>query len=72
MDTKHDNQSTHQILKDAFVQLPLFWPALPQLLVVVVEALPMRTERLQAALVDVVNAAHFPPGSALLPVRPSA
>lgn len=47
---------TYQVLVDTFVQLPLLRPALPQLLVVVLEALPMRAERLEAACVDVLDA----------------
>lgn len=49
---------THQVFEDTLVQLPLGGPALPQLLVVVFEALPVGAELLQAGLVDVLEAMH--------------
>lgn len=45
----------YQVLVDAFVELPLGGPALPQLVVVVIQALPVAAKLLQAGLVDVVN-----------------
>jgi hypothetical protein len=47
---------THQVLVDTLVQLPLIGTALPQLLVVVFEALPVGAELLEAGLVDVLEA----------------
>jgi hypothetical protein len=47
---------THQVLIDTLVQLPLGGPALPELLVVVFEALPVGAELLEAGLVDVLEA----------------
>lgn len=41
----------------AFVQAPLSWPALPQLLVVIVQTLVVGAELLKARLVDVFNTA---------------
>ncbi len=46
---------THQLLVDTLVQLPLGGAALPQLLVVVFETLPVIPERLEAGLVDVLQ-----------------
>lgn len=61
IDTVRRHGITHQLLKNTLVERPLFWSALPQLLVVVLEALPVLAERLEAGLVDVVNDA---PGAA--------
>lgn len=47
--------ATHQIVEYAFVQAPLSWPALPQLLVVVVQALVMGAELLKAGFIDVFD-----------------
>lgn len=47
--------ATHQVVEYAFVQAPLSWPALPQLLVVVVQALVMGAELLKAGFVDVFD-----------------
>jgi hypothetical protein len=47
---------THQVLVDTLVQLPLIGTALPQLLVVVFEALPVGAELLETGLVDVLEA----------------
>lgn len=55
---------TYNLLKDTLVQLPLGRPALPELLVVVVEALPVLAELLEAGLVDVVETAKQSNGSA--------
>jgi hypothetical protein len=49
-------EATHQVLVDTLVQLPLIGAALPQLLVVVFEALPVGAELLEAGLVDVLEA----------------
>jgi len=49
---------THQLIKHTRVQRPLPPPTLPQLLVVVVQALPMRAELLQARLVHVIQHAR--------------
>lgn len=46
---------TYQVVENALVQGPLELPALPELLVVVVEALPVLAELGQAVLVDVVQ-----------------
>lgn len=47
----------YQVVEDAFVQSPLIPAALPQLLVVVVEALPVAAELLQTVRVDVLDPA---------------
>ena len=49
-------EPTHQVLVDTLVQLPLIGAALPQLLVVVLEALPVGAELLETGLVDVLEA----------------
>ena len=46
---------THQVVVDTLVELPLGGAALPQLLVVVFEALPVGAELLEAGLVDVLD-----------------
>lgn len=46
---------SYQLVKHALVQLPLFRPAIPELLVVALQALPMSTELLEAVLVDVLD-----------------
>ena len=51
---------TYDVVENTLVQLPLGRPALPQLVVVVVEALPVGTELLQAGLVDIVDAIRIP------------
>ena len=55
------SQTTYNLLKHTFVELPLVRPALPVLVVVVVEALPVTTELFQAVRIDVLE-----PGSAML------
>lgn len=47
---------THQVLEDTLVKLPLGGAALPQLLVVVFEALPVGAELLETRLVDILEA----------------
>jgi hypothetical protein len=49
--------STYQVLEDTLVQLPLGRSALVELLVVVLEAVPVGAERLEAVGVDVLQAA---------------
>lgn len=44
---------THQVVKNTLIQPPLHLPALPQLVVVVVQTLPMLSEFVQATLVDI-------------------
>lgn len=51
-------QGTYQLLKNALVQPPLLRPAVPELLVVVLEALPVGAELVQALLVDVGDAGN--------------
>lgn len=48
---------TYQLVEHTLVQPPLLRPAVPELLVVVLEALPMATELVKALLVDVADAA---------------
>lgn len=48
---------TYQLVKHALVQPPLLRPAVPELLVVVLEALPVGAELVKALLVDVADAA---------------
>lgn len=59
---------TYQVLVDTLVELPLILAALPQLVVVVVKALPVLAELVEAVLVDVLDDAGGAPGdpSALL------
>lgn len=52
-----DPWATYQVVEYTFVQAPLSWPALPQLLVVVVQALVMGAELLKAGLVDIFDTA---------------
>lgn len=49
------SDSTYQIVKYTLVQRPFPPPALPQLLIVVVEALPVLAELLKAGLVDILE-----------------
>lgn len=56
---------TYQVIKDTLVQLPLRRPALPQLVVVVVQTGPVGPEALQARPVDVVD--HAPRAARHLP-----
>jgi len=51
---------TYRVLENTLVQLPLGRSALPQLVVVIVEALPVGTELLQAGLVDIVDSTRVP------------
>lgn len=44
-----------QVVENTFVQLPFSWSALPELLIVVVEASPVLAEFLQTMLVDIFN-----------------
>lgn len=53
---------THQLVEHALVQPPLLRSAVPELLVVVLKALPVRAELVKALLVNVADAAkcqHF-------------
>jgi hypothetical protein len=50
---------TYQLLENALVQSPLFRPAVPELLVVVLEALPVGPELGKAVLVDVLDTANI-------------
>jgi hypothetical protein len=49
------SRADSQVLKYTFVQLPFRSTTLPQLLVVVVQALPVCPEHVQAALIDILN-----------------
>ena len=51
---------TYRVLENTLVQLPLGRSALPQLVVVIVEALPVGTELFQTGLVDIVDAVRVP------------
>src|SRR3569833_3433235 len=53
---QHGRGLAYQILIHAFVQLPLCRSALPQLLVVVLQTLPVFTKFFQARLVDILLA----------------
>lgn len=46
---------TYQVVEHTLVQRPLPFPALPQLLVAVVQALPVLAELSQAVLVDILQ-----------------
>ena len=46
---------TYQFVKNASIELPFLCSTMPHLLIMIVQALPMRTELLQAILVDVVD-----------------
>jgi hypothetical protein len=50
--------TTHQVVVDALVELPLERTTLPELVVGVVEALPVVAELLQTVRVDVINPIH--------------
>lgn len=47
-----------QLLKNTRVQIPLRSPTLPKLLVVIIQALPVRPERVQALPVDILQHAR--------------
>lgn len=47
--------ATHQVVKDAFVQLALRTPAVPQLVVVVVQTIPVLSEFLKTVCVEVLQ-----------------
>lgn len=49
------SEGTNQVVENAFVQLPLGRPALPQLVVVVVQTLPVGAELIQAVLVHILD-----------------
>lgn len=55
---------TYQVLVDTLVELPLGRSALPQLVVVVVKALPVLAELFEAALVDILDHAAGAAGDA--------
>jgi hypothetical protein len=59
---------TYQVVEHALVQRSLELPALPELLVVVVEALPVLAELCQAVLVHVVQSV-LPSQKQLLPAQ---
>jgi len=48
--------STHQVVVDTFVKLPLSLPALPELMVIIIETLPVLAEFIQTVLVDIFDA----------------
>jgi hypothetical protein len=50
---------TYKIVKNAFVEFPLCRPALPQLMVIVIEAVPVFPEFGQAVLVYVFDSGKF-------------
>ena len=50
---------TYKVVEYTLVQLPLCRSALPELLVVVVQALPMLTELLQTVLVNILDAEYL-------------
>ncbi len=50
-----EKAQAHQLIEHASIELHLAPPALPQLLVILVQALPMLPERLEAVLVDIVQ-----------------
>jgi hypothetical protein len=47
----------YQVIKDAFVELPFSWSALPELLIVVIQTCPVFSELAEAVLVDVFDPA---------------
>lgn len=51
-------KSSYQIVENTLVELPFCWPALPELLVVVVQALPMLSELRQTMLIDILDSAE--------------
>lgn len=53
-------RDTYQVLVGALVELPLKGTALVQLVIVVVEALPVVGELLEAMLAEVVDPIHRP------------
>jgi hypothetical protein len=50
-------RATHQVIVNTTVQYPLFAPAVPHLLVVVLETLPVQSKLLQTVLVDIRQSA---------------
>jgi len=50
-----EKAQAHQLIEHASIELHLAPPTLPQLLVILVQALPMLPERLEAVLVDIVQ-----------------
>lgn len=64
---------SYKLIEYASVQFPFLRSAVPQLVIVVVQTLPMRSELLQAVLVDVIDPAvppsqRFSPCSESLPL----
>lgn len=59
--TGRADETTHQLLKHAVVQLHLGLPAFPQVVVVVLQTLPVAIELLQAVGVDILDAATISP-----------
>jgi hypothetical protein len=51
--------ATYQLLENALVHPPLFRPAVPELLVVVLQALPVGPELGEAVLIDVLDTANI-------------
>ena len=50
---REGNIQTYQVAEDALVQWSLHCPALPQLVVVVLQAVPVTSELFEAVLVDI-------------------
>lgn len=50
---------THQVFENAVVQLPFCRPALPHLLVVVLQALPVGPERIKTVCIDILDPAQY-------------
>jgi len=57
--TVRKSESPYKVVKDTFVELPFCRSALPQLLVIVVQAGPVLAELGQAVLVDIFNSARW-------------
>ncbi len=51
---------TYQVIEDTFIELPLIRPALPELLVIIIEAGPVLSELLKAVFVNIWNAESDP------------
>lgn len=54
IEMKSGVRASNEVVKDTFVELPFGGSALPELLVVVIEACPVFAEFCEAVLVDVV------------------
>jgi hypothetical protein len=62
----HELGTAYQVIKDAFIELPFSRSALPELLIVVIQACPVFSEFSEAVLIDI-----FDPVASLVSKRSS-